>query len=106
MPQQPRNLPTDSLITTCEHLLLLSAVSTSPLAALFIRPCSRARFGERRLGSPVRGALGEAGMSLPVQVWPVQSLASRTEASPAGVTVTGRPKRGSGLMGCGIDSRN
>ena len=47
--------------------------STSPLAALFIRPCSMARFGERRLGSPVRGALGEAGMSLPVKVWSVQS---------------------------------
>src|SRR6516162_5707558 len=44
--------------------------------------------------SRMRGALGEAGMSLPVQVWPVQSLASRTGASPAGVTVTGRPKRG------------
>jgi hypothetical protein len=42
----------------------------------------------------MRGALGEAGMSLPVQVWPVQSLASRTGASPAGVTVTWRPKRG------------
>jgi hypothetical protein len=27
-------------------------------------------------------------MSLPVQVWPVQSLASRTGASPAGVRVT------------------
>jgi len=32
------------------------------------------------------GALGEAGMSLPVQVWPVQSLASRTGASLTGVT--------------------
>ena len=45
-------------------------------------------------------------MSLPVQVWPVQSLASRMGASPAGVTVSRRPSVGSGRMGCGIDSRN
>ncbi len=45
-------------------------------------------------------------MSLPVQVWPVQSLASRTGASPAGVTVTWVRSVGSGRMGCGIDSRN
>jgi len=41
-----------------------------------------------------------------VQVWPVQSLASRMGASPAGVTVSRRPSVGSGRMGCGIDSRN
>src|SRR6266478_683004 len=55
--------------------------------------------------SRLRGALGEAGMSLPVQVWSVQSLASRTGASLTGVTATWGPER-SGRMGCGIDSRN
>jgi hypothetical protein len=47
----------------------------------------------------MRGALGEAGMSLPVQVWPVQSLASRTGASPTGVTATWGPERGQRLDG-------
>ncbi len=41
----------------------------------------------------MRGALGEAGMSLPVQVWSVQSLASRTGASLTGVTATWGPER-------------
>jgi len=36
----------------------------------------------------MRGALGEAGISLPVQVWPGQSLARKTGESPGGVTVT------------------
>ncbi len=43
--------------------------------------------------SRMRGALGEAGMSLPVQVWPVQSLASRAGASLTGVTATWGPER-------------
>ena len=43
--------------------------------------------------SRMRGALGEAGMSLPVQVWSVQSRASRTGASLAGVVATRGPKR-------------
>ena len=47
----------------------------------------------------MRGALGEAGMSLPVQVWPVQSLASRTGASPTGVTAAWGPERGQRLDG-------
>jgi hypothetical protein len=46
-----------------------------------------------RGGSRMRGALGEAGMSLPVQVWSVQSLASRTGASLTGVTATWGPER-------------
>jgi hypothetical protein len=46
-----------------------------------------------RGGSRMRGALGEAGMSLPVQVWSVQSLASRTGTSLTGVTVTWGPER-------------
>ena len=41
----------------------------------------------------MRGALGEAGMSLPVQVWSVQSLASRTGASLTGFTATWGPER-------------
>lgn len=47
----------------------------------------------------MRGALGEAGMSLPVQVWPVQSLASRTGASLTGVTATWGPERRQRLDG-------
>ena len=46
-----------------------------------------------RGGSRMRGALGEAGMSLPVQVWSVQSLASRTGTSLTGVTATWGPER-------------
>jgi hypothetical protein len=46
-----------------------------------------------RGGSRMRGALGEAGMSLPVQVWSVQSLASGTGASLTGVTATWGPER-------------
>ncbi len=56
-------------------------------------------------------------MSLPVQVWSVQSLASRTGASLTGATATWGPERrqrldgvvrsvDSGWTGCGIDSRN
>jgi hypothetical protein len=45
-------------------------------------------------GHRMRGGLGEAGMSLPVQVRSVQCLASRMAVSPAGVTVTWRLKRG------------
>ena len=52
-----------------------------------------------RGGSRMRGALGEAGMSLPVQVWPVQSLASRTGASLTGVTATWGPERRQRLDG-------
>src|SRR6266851_7519448 len=44
-------------------------------------------------GARLRGALGEAGMSLPVQAWSVQSLASRTGASLTGVTATWGPER-------------
>jgi len=44
------------------------------------------------LGS-VRGALGEADINLPVKVWSGQSLASRPEASLAGVAATWGPKR-------------
>ena len=47
----------------------------------------------------MRGALGEAGMSLPVQVWPVQSLASRTGASLTGATATWGPERRQRLDG-------
>jgi hypothetical protein len=47
----------------------------------------------------MRGALGEAGMSLPVQVWSVQSLASGTGASLTGVTATWGPERGQRLDG-------
>ncbi len=42
---------------------------------------------------PDAGCDRKAGMSLPVQVWSVQSLASGTGASLAGVTVTWGPKR-------------
>ena len=38
-------------------------------------------------------------MSLPVQVWPVQSLASRTGASLTGVTATWGPERRQRLDG-------
>src|SRR5260370_2969934 len=47
----------------------------------------------------MRGALGEAGMSLPVQVWSVQSLASRTGASLTGATATWGPERRQRLDG-------
>ena len=49
--------------------------------------------------SRMRGALGEAGMSLPVQVWSVQSLASRTGASLTGATATWGPERRQRLDG-------
>src|SRR3954463_2960179 len=45
------------------------------------------------------GAIGEADASLPVQVWSVQSLASRTGASLAGVAATRRSKRRQRLDG-------
>src|SRR4051812_40946592 len=47
----------------------------------------------------MRGAIGEADVSLPVQVWSVQSLASRTGASLAGVAATRRSKRRQRLAG-------
>src|SRR5271167_2455346 len=40
-----------------------------------------------------RGAIGEADMSLPVQVWSAQSRAGRAGASLAGVAATRGPKR-------------
>ena len=43
--------------------------------------------------SRMRGAIGEADMSLPVQVWSVQSRAGRAGASLAGVAATRGPKR-------------
>src|SRR6516162_5406659 len=48
---------------------------------------------QRDVLSRMRGALGEAGRSLPVQVWSVQSLASRTGASLTGFTATWGPER-------------
>ena len=42
---------------------------------------------------PDAGCVRKAGMSLPVQVWSMQSLASRTGASLMGVTVTWGPER-------------
>jgi hypothetical protein len=48
---------------------------------------------KQRPKSVVRGAIGEVGMSLPVQVWSVQSRASRTGARLAGVAATRGPKR-------------
>src|SRR3954469_10879480 len=53
---------------------------------------------------PGAGCDRKAGMSLPVQVWSVQSRAGRTGASLAGVAVTRGPKRRQ--RGCEIDSRN
>jgi hypothetical protein len=60
-----------------------------------LHPWPNQRFAVKhpRWGSRMRGALGEAGMSLPVQVWSAQSLASRTGASLTGVTVTWGPER-------------
>src|SRR4051812_21556835 len=54
---------------------------------------------EAVLKSRARGAIGEADASLPVQVWSVQSLASRTGASLAGVAATRRSKRRQRLDG-------
>ena len=54
-----------------------------------------------RGGSRMRGAIGEADASLPVRVWSVQSLASRTGASLAGVAATRGPKRRQRLDGVG-----
>src|SRR5271166_680287 len=60
---------------------------------------------------PGAGCERKAGMSLPEQVWSVQSRAGGTGASLAGVAATRGPKRrqrldGIGWTGCGIDSRN
>src|SRR5580700_9022594 len=49
--------------------------------------------------SRMRGAIGEADVSLPVQVWSVQSQASRAGASLAGVAATRGPKRRQRLNG-------
>ena len=43
--------------------------------------------------SRMRGAIGEADMSVPVQVWSAQSRAGRAGASLAGVAATPGPKR-------------
>src|SRR5271157_4078494 len=48
---------------------------------------------------PYAGCDREAGVSLPVQVWSVQSRAGRTGASLAGVAATRGPKRRQRLDG-------
>ena len=69
-----------------DHLILRTGPATWERRAVgeSVRSCPRAG---------CRGALGEAGMSLPVQVWSVQSLASRTGASLTGFTATWGPER-------------
>ena len=59
-----------------------------------VHPYPEVRFDVRTQGrSPVRCALGKAGISLPVKVRPGQSRADRPAASLAGVVVTRGPKR-------------
>jgi RNA-directed DNA polymerase len=77
---------------TCTAILALYAWPRAGAA-------SRGRRREVLSESRMRGALAEAGMSLPVQVWSVQSLASRTGASLTGVTATWGPERGQRLDG-------
>lgn len=48
---------------------------------------------ESRSPGSVRGALGEADINLLVKVWSGQSLASRPEASLAGIAATRGLKR-------------
>src|SRR5208337_2577983 len=55
----------------------------------------------RRCGAAGAGCERKAGMSLPVQVWSVQSRAGGTGASLAGVAATRGPKRRQRLDGVG-----
>ena len=65
------------------------------LVRLTARGCSEPWAKRRDVLSEswMRGAIGEADMSLPVQVWSVQSRAGRAGASLAGVAATRGPKR-------------
>src|SRR5262249_10968281 len=78
---------------------LQRAPGTAPTAFSPDLPWLRRRERSSLVKNRMRGALGEAGMSLPVQVWSVQSLASRTGASPTGVTATWGLERGQRLDG-------
>ena len=69
--------------------LRIGAADQRPRSPDHARPSAGARCGVRE----------EAGMSLPVKVWSVQSRASRTGASLAGVAATRGPKRRQRLDG-------
>ena len=63
------------------------------------RALRRMGFSGGRVLEPGCGVREEAGMSLPVKVWSVQSRAGRTGASFAGVAATRGPKRRQRLDG-------
>jgi len=65
-----------------------------------LHPWPQQRFAVRHpRWEPYAGCDRKAGMSLPVQVWSVQSRAGRTGASLAGVAATRGPKRRQRLDG-------
>src|SRR3954462_8332491 len=80
----------------CCWARLPSPTASAARTALGAPPCA-ARWNESE--NRMRGAIGEADASLPVQVWSVQSLASRTGASLAGGAATRRSKRRQRLDG-------
>src|SRR4051794_15917189 len=78
---------------------LVGVPEATPAAATQDHPSLRCRERSSLLKNRMRGAIGEADASLPVQVWSVQSLASRTGASLAGGAATRRSKRRQRLAG-------
>src|SRR3954468_7436234 len=71
----------------------------APAATAQDHPSLHRRERSSLLKNRMRGAIGEADASLPVQVWSVQSLASRTGASLASGAATRRSKRRQRLDG-------